>query len=299
MGWRIADYLSGLQLIRPIQIYFKQREREIAMHDHPPIRITTLGGQQHHTQEKMAIDIKALDFFYGKLQVLKNITLSVRKNRITALIGASGSGKSTLLRSLNLIYRLYPDHKAFGEIWFNGHNLVDYHGDLSRLRSQIGMVFQKPTPFPMSIYDNIAFAINLHEKLPPDELDVRVERALRQAALWDEVKEKLNVDANQLSGGQQQRLCIARTIAINPEVILLDEPTASLDPISTQKIEQLIKELAHHYTVVIVTHNMAQAKRITDFTAYLSKGELVEYGETAAFFSQPKDPRSLAYISQD
>lgn len=269
------------------------------MSNHPPISITTLGGQQHHAQEKIAIEIKALDFFYGKLQVLKNITLSIRKNRITALIGASGSGKSTLLRTLNLIYRLYPAHKAFGEIWFNGHNLVDYHGDLSRLRSQIGMVFQKPTPFPMSIYDNIAFAINLHEKLPSNELDVRVERALRQAALWDEVKEKLDVDANQLSGGQQQRLCIARTIAINPEVILLDEPTASLDPISTQKIEQLIKELSHHYTVVIVTHNMAQAKRITDFTAYLSKGELVEYAETSTFFAAPKDPRSLTYISQD
>lgn len=265
----------------------------------PTISMTTLGGHTPHSQEKMAIDIKNLDFFYGDMQILRNINLPIRKNRITALIGASGSGKSTLLRSLNLIYRLYPEHKAFGEIWFNGHNLLEYHGDLSRLRAQIGMVFQKPTPFPMSIYENIAFAINLHEKLPGKELDIRVERALRQAALWDEVKEKLSVDASKLSGGQQQRLCIARTIAINPEVILLDEPTASLDPISTQKIEQLIQELAHHYTVVIVTHNMAQARRITDFTAYLSKGELIEYAVTADFFERPADPRSAAYISQD
>lgn len=265
----------------------------------PAVSMTTLGGQTPHSQDKIAIDIQHLDFFYGEMQILKNIQLPIRKNRITALIGASGSGKSTLLRTLNLIYRLYPEHRAYGEVWFNGHNLIDYHGDLSRLRAQIGMVFQKPTPFPMSIYDNIAFAINLHEKLPAAELAIRVERALRQAALWDEVKEKLQVDASQLSGGQQQRLCIARTIAINPEVILLDEPTASLDPISTQKIEQLIKELAHHYTVVIVTHNMAQARRITDFTAYLSKGELVELAETDQFFNQPKDPRSAAYIAQD
>ncbi len=265
----------------------------------PAISLTTLGGHTAQSQEKVAIDIQGLDFYYGEMQILKNVQLSIRKNRITALIGASGSGKSTLLRTLNLIYRLYPEHRAYGEVWFNGDNLIDYHGDLSRLRAQIGMVFQKPTPFPMSIFENIAFAINLHEKLPTAELAVRVERALRQAALWDEVKEKLHVDASQLSGGQQQRLCIARTIAINPEVILLDEPTASLDPISTQKIEQLIKELAHHYTVVIVTHNMAQAKRITDFTAYLSKGELIEFAETNPFFNQPKDPRSAAYIAQD
>jgi phosphate transport system ATP-binding protein len=262
----------------------------------PPI-LTHLGGQQLET-DKIAIDIHRLDFYYGNMPVLKNIELAIRKNRVTALIGASGSGKSTLLRSLNLIYRLYPEHRAFGEIWFNGKNLVEFKGDLSRLRAQIGMVFQKPTPFPMSIFDNIAFAIDLHEKLSHTELSIRVERALRQAALWDEVKNQLNKDANKLSGGQQQRLCIARTIAINPEVILLDEPTASLDPISTQKIERLIEELAHHYTVVLVTHNMAQARRITDFTAYLSHGELVEYAETELFFNEPKDPRSRQYIAE-
>lgn len=263
--------------------------------------ITTLGGQSAESSEKtsVAIEIKQLDFYYTKQQVLNKVNLLIRKNRITALIGASGSGKSTLLRTLNLIYRLYPEQKAYGEIWFNGLNLLNHSNDLSRLRAQIGMVFQKPTPFPMSIFDNISFAISLHERLSFPELEIRVERALRQAALWDEVKDKLAQDANKLSGGQQQRLCIARTIAINPEVILLDEPTASLDPISTQKIERLIEELAHHYTVVIVTHNMAQAKRMTDYTAYLSKGEIVEYGETKAFFESPKDPRSQTYISQD
>src|SRR3990167_7813212 len=255
--------------------------------------IVRLGGTPSENQDKTpnAIEIRNLDFYYAEQQILKNINLFIKKNRITALIGASGSGKSTLLRSLNLIYRLYPEQKAYGEIWFNGMNLLTHSHDLSRLRAQIGMVFQKPTPFPMSIFDNIAFAIKLHENLTHQDLKFRVERALQHAALWDEVKDKLSQDANKLSGGQQQRLCIARTIAINPEVILLDEPTAALDPISTQKIENLIKELSHHYTVVIVTHNMAQAKRCTDYTAYMSKGEIIEYNETKHFFAEPKDPR--------
>lgn len=249
-------------------------------------------------QTTNAIELSKLDFYYGEQRVLKNINLPIKKNKITALIGASGSGKSTLLRTLNLIYRLYPEQKSYGEIWFNHKNILDHPVDLSKLRSQIGMVFQKPTPFPMSIFENIAFAIRLHEKTNKNELKIRVERALRQAALWDEVKDKLYQSAANLSGGQQQRLCIARTIAINPEILLLDEPTAALDPISTQKIEHLIRELRAHYTVVIVTHNMAQAKRLTDYTAYLSQGELVEFQDTNLFFSYPHDPRSQAYIAR-
>ncbi len=247
----------------------------------------------------IAIQIKNLDFYYGDQHILKNISLSLKKNKITALIGASGSGKSTLLRTLNLIYRLYPDQKAFGEIWFNEKNLLNHPQNLSRLRREIGMVFQKPTPFPMSIFENIAFAIRLHENISKKELNIRVERALTSAALWDEVKDKLHQNAAKLSGGQQQRLCIARPIAINPEVILLDEPTAALDPISTQKIEALIKTLAEHYTVIMVTHNMAQAKRMTDFTAYMSQGQIIEYQDTQGFFAAPQDPRSLAYISEE
>jgi phosphate transport system ATP-binding protein len=253
----------------------------------------------HENIIRNAIEIKNLDFYYGNQQILKNISLPIKENKITALIGASGSGKSTLLRTLNLIFELYPDQKAFGEVWFKNKNILTHHPELSRLRAEIGMVFQKPTPFPMSIFENIAFAIRLHEKISKKELHIRVERALRQAALWDEVKDKLNQDASKLSGGQQQRLCIARTIAINPEVILLDEPTAALDPISTQKIEQLIKELSEHYTVIMVTHNMAQAKRMTDFTAYMSQGEIVEYNTTQQFFIAPRDPRSRAYIHSE
>ncbi len=244
------------------------------------------------------VEIDHLDFYYNEQKILSNVSLPIKRNRITALIGASGSGKSTLLRTLNLIYRLYPEQKAYGKIWFNNTDILNSHQDLNKLRAQIGMVFQKPTPFPMSIFDNIAFAIKLHEKISKKEIAIRVKRALKQAALWDEVKNDLNKNANRLSGGQQQRLCIARTIAINPEVILLDEPTAALDPISTQKIEQLIVELSKHYTVVMVTHNMAQAKRITDYTAYLYQGKIIEYNDTATFFSAPSDARTQAYITE-
>lgn len=245
-----------------------------------------------------SLEIDHLDFYYDTQKILSNISLPIKKNCVTALIGASGSGKSTLLRTLNLIYRLYQNQKAYGKIWFNDVDILNSNQDLNKLRAKIGMVFQKPTPFPMSIYDNIAFAINLHEKLSKKDIDIRVKRALKQAALWDEVKDDLNKDANRLSGGQQQRLCIARTIAINPEVILLDEPTAALDPISTQKIEQLIVNLSQHYTVVMVTHNMAQAKRITDYTAYLFQGKIIEYNDTNTFFTTPSDPRTQAYITE-
>ena len=244
------------------------------------------------------IQIRNLSFHYGDLQILRNLNLSIEKNKITALIGASGSGKSTLLRTMNLIYRLYPKQKAAGEILFEGQNiLADSKLDLNQLRARIGMVFQKPTPFPMSIYENIAFAIRIHERLGRAELDERIEQSLRQAALWDEVKDFLKKDARRLSGGQQQRLCIARTIAINPEVLLLDEPTAALDPISTKKIEELIKTLADKYTVVIVTHNMHQAQRISDFTTFMDHGEIIEFNDTNTFFNDPSDPRSKQYIS--
>ncbi len=244
----------------------------------------------------ICISIEELFFYYGQEKILKNISLPIRQREITALIGASGSGKSTLLRSLNLIYKLYPNQHAQGRIMFQGENLLTTHEDLTKLRAKIGMVFQKPTAFPMSIFDNIAFAIKLHESISRPQLRIRVERALRQAALWDEVKDKLYKSAARLSGGQQQRLCIARTIAVHPEVILLDEPTASLDPISTQKIERLIKKLSKHYTVVMVTHNLQQAKRIADTMAFMSHGELVEYNDTLAFFNNPQHKRTRDYI---
>lgn len=242
------------------------------------------------------IAINNLDFFYGDFHALKNINLRIAKNKVTAFIGPSGCGKSTLLRTLNRMYEQYPNQSAQGEILFEGENLLTTETDIALIRAKIGMVFQKPTPFPMSIYDNVAFGIRLFEKLPKSELNDRVEWALTKAALWNEVKDKLNQSGDSLSGGQQQRLCIARGIAVKPEVLLLDEPCSALDPISTMKIEELISELKHDYTVAIVTHNMLQAARCLDYTAYMYLGELVEFGETKQIFDKPKFQRTEDYI---
>ena len=243
------------------------------------------------------ISIRNLEFFYGDSRALKGISLSLYANKATAFIGPSGCGKSTLLRILNRMYDLYPGQRATGEVMFDGDNLLREDQDINLLRARIGMVFQKPTPFPMSIYENIAFGIRLYENLPKSELDGRVEHALRRGALWDEVKDKLGASGLSLSGGQQQRLCIARTVAVKPEVILFDEPCSALDPISTAKIEELIDELKQDYTIVIVTHNMQQAARVSDFTAFMYLGELVEFGATATLFTTPTDKRTQAYIT--
>jgi phosphate transport system ATP-binding protein len=243
------------------------------------------------------VSIRNLEFFYGDTRALKNINLSLYANKTTAFIGPSGCGKSTLLRILNRMYDLYPGQRATGQVLFDGENLLDASVDINLLRARIGMVFQKPTPFPMSIYENIAFGIRLYEKLPRAEIDARVESALRRAALWDEVKDKLTASGLGLSGGQQQRLCIARTVAVKPEVILFDEPCSALDPISTAKIEELIDELKQDYTIVIVTHNMQQAARVSDFTTFMYLGELIEFGNTATLFTTPRDKRTQAYIT--
>ena len=243
------------------------------------------------------ITLKNLEFFYGDSRALKGITMSLYANKATAFIGPSGCGKSTLLRILNRMYDLYPGQRATGDVMFDGDNLLREGQDINLLRARIGMVFQKPTPFPMTIYENIAFGVRLYENLPKSELDGRVEHALRRGALWEEVKDKLNASGLSLSGGQQQRLCIARTVAVKPEVILFDEPCSALDPISTAKIEELIDELKQDYTIVIVTHNMQQAARVSDFTAFMYLGELVEFGATATVFTTPTDKRTQAYIT--
>src|SRR5436190_19264704 len=243
------------------------------------------------------VEIRNVSFFYGKFQALKDISLPLYDRNVTAFIGPSGCGKSTLLRVLNRIYELYPGHLATGEVLVGGENILDPGLDPNRLRARIGMVFQKPTPFPMSVYENIAFGIRLYEKLPRAEIDARVETALRRAALWDEVKDKLAANGLSLSGGQQQRLCIARTVAVKPEVILFDEPCSALDPISTAKIEELIDELKADYTLVIVTHNMQQAARVSDFTAFMYLGELVEFDTTSKMFTAPHDRRTQDYIT--
>nr|WP_037456090.1 phosphate ABC transporter ATP-binding protein PstB [Skermanella stibiiresistens] len=243
------------------------------------------------------VSIKNLSFFYGEFEALKKITLPIYDRRVTAFIGPSGCGKSTLLRILNRIYDLYPNQRAVGEVLLDGENLLSPNIDLNLLRARIGMVFQKPTPFPMSIHDNIAFGIRLYEKLPRDEMDSRVEQALRRAALWNEVKDKLNQSGLSLSGGQQQRLCIARAIAVNPSVLLMDEPASALDPISTSKIEELIDELKSDYTICIVTHNMQQAARASDFTAFMYLGELIEFGVTEELFTTPKKKRTEEYVT--
>ena len=243
------------------------------------------------------VSIRNLEFFYGDSRALKGISLPLYANKTTAFIGPSGCGKSTLLRVLNRMYDLYPGQRATGDVIFDGENLLRPELDINLLRARIGMVFQKPTPFPMSIYENVAFGIRLYEKLSRAELDGRVETALRRAALWDEVKDKLNANGQSLSGGQQQRLCIARTVAVKPEVILFDEPCSALDPISTAKIEELIDELKQDYTIVIVTHNMQQAARVSDFTAFMYLGELVEFDATETVFTTPSDSRTQAYIT--
>ena len=243
------------------------------------------------------IQVRGLDFFYGASKALKGITLALKANKATAFIGPSGCGKSTLLRVLNRMYDLYPNQRAEGEVLLDGQNILAPDLDLNLLRARVGMVFQKPTPFPMSIYDNIAFGIRLYEKPPKSELDAKVESALRRSALWDEVKDKLASSGLGLSGGQQQRLCIARTVAISPEVILLDEPCSALDPISTAKIEELIDELTEDYTIAIVTHNMQQAARVSQFTAFMYLGELIEFGETDKVFTSPQQKRTQDYVT--
>ena len=244
-----------------------------------------------------AIEVRNLNFFYGSFQGLKDINLDIYEKKVTAFIGPSGCGKSTLLRTLNRMYDLYPGQRAEGKINFYGQNILEPGQDLNLLRSRIGMVFQKPTPFPMSIYENIAFGARLYEKLSRSEMDERVEWALNKAALWNEAKDKLNQSGLSLSGGQQQRLCIARAVAVKPSVILLDEPTSALDPISTGKIEELINELKAEYTIAIVTHNMQQAARVSDYTAYMYLGVLVEYGKTDEIFIKPKCKETEDYIT--
>lgn len=243
------------------------------------------------------LQVRNLDFFYGKYQALKSINLDIPERRVTAFIGPSGCGKSTLLRVFNRMYSLYPDHRAEGEVIMDGENLLTTKQDVSLIRAKIGMVFQKPTPFPMSIYDNIAFGVRLFERLGRGQMDERVEWALKRAALWPEVNDKLGQSGNSLSGGQQQRLCIARSIAIRPEILLLDEPCSALDPISTARIEELINELKNDYTVVIVTHNMQQAARVSDHTAYMYLGELIEFGDTDSIFIKPKNKQTEDYIT--
>ena len=248
-------------------------------------------------ETKPKLLVRDLNFYYGKYTALRNINLDIAKNMVTAFIGPSGCGKSTLLRTFNRMYELYPDQRATGEILLDGQNILSPREDLYRLRARVGMVFQKPTPFPMSIYENIAFGIRLYEKLNKSAMDDRVEAALRQAALWNEVSGKLRQDGTSLSGGQQQRLCIARAVAIRPEVLLLDEPASALDPISTLKIEELIYELKQNYTIVIVTHNMQQAARVSDYTAFMYLGELVEFGDTNTIFTNPTQKQTEDYIT--
>jgi phosphate transport system ATP-binding protein len=243
------------------------------------------------------LTIRDLNFYYGRFQALKSVTLDVPANQVTAFIGPSGCGKSTLLRTLNRLYELYPEHRAEGEVLLDRVNILDRAQDVTLLRAKIGMVFQKPTPFPMSIYDNIAFGVKLYERLARPEMDDRIEWALTKAALWNEVKDKLHQSGNSLSGGQQQRLCIARGIAIRPEVLLLDEPCSALDPISTARIEELMRELVEDYTVVIVTHNMQQAARVSDYTAYMYLGELIEFDRTEKLFTAPGRSATEDYIT--
>ena len=243
------------------------------------------------------ISVRNLNFYYGKYHALKGINMEIPAGKVTAFIGPSGCGKSTLLRTFNRMYGLYPEQRAEGEIILDGENLLTTKKDVALIRAKVGMVFQKPTPFPMSIYDNIAFGVKLFEKLSASEMDDRVEWALRKAALWTEVKDKLQQSGSGLSGGQQQRLCIARGVAIKPEVLLLDEPCSALDPISTAKVEELIAELKNDYTVVIVTHNMQQAARCSDYTAYMYLGDLVEFGETEQLFLKPQRKETEDYIT--
>jgi phosphate transport system ATP-binding protein len=250
-----------------------------------------------NSHDKVKVEIRNLDFYYGSHRALTDISMSILRHKVTAIIGPSGCGKSTLLRVLNRIYELYPHQRAEGEVLLDGENILSRKQDLNLLRAKVGMVFQKPTPFPMTIYDNIAFGINLYESLSRTEMEGRVETALRRAALWDEVKDKLTQSGTSLSGGQQQRLCIARSVATKPELILMDEPCSALDPISTAKIEELISELSNDYTIALVTHNMQQASRVSDFTAFMFLGELIEFGETEKIFTTPSNRRTEDYIT--
>jgi len=243
------------------------------------------------------LEARGLDFYYDKFRALKNIDLQIPEKRVTALIGPSGCGKSTLLRVFNRIYALYPKLEAKGEVLLDGDDILSPKYPMNRLRSKVGMVFQKPVPFPMTIYENVAYGIRHHEKLSKADMDDRVELALRQGALWDEVKDKLGQSALGLSGGQQQRLCIARAVALKPDVLLLDEPTSALDPISTSRIEQLVEELKQDYTIAIVTHNMQQAARVSDYTAFMYLGDLIEHGPTSVIFSSPSKQQTEDYIT--
>jgi len=264
-------------------------------------RVNIDAGMTHSRRQDRAapvkISVRGLNFFYGKLHALKDISLDILENRVTAFIGPSGCGKSTLLRVFNRIYEMYPGHRAEGEVILDGRNVLSREQPLSQIRAKVGMVFQKPTPFPMSVYDNIAFGVKMYEKLSRRDLDERVEWALKKAALWDEVKDKLRYSGTELSGGQQQRLCIARAIAVKPEVLLLDEPASALDPISTLKIEELINELKSDYTIVVVTHNMQQAARVSDYTTFMYLGELIEFGETSQIFTKPANQATEDYIT--
>jgi len=247
--------------------------------------------------ERIKMDVQNLNFYYGKFQALKSITLRIPEKKVTAFIGPSGCGKSTLLRVFNRMFELYPEQRAEGEVKVDGENILTSKEDVALVRAKIGMIFQKPTPFPMSIYDNIAFGVRLFESLSRSAMDDRVEWALKKAALWNEVKDKLGQSGTSLSGGQQQRLCIARGIAVKPEIILFDEPCSALDPISTAKIEELIDELKHDYTVAIVTHNMQQAARVSDYTAYMYLGEMIEFGDTDQIFVKPARKETEDYIT--
>ena len=267
-----------------------------SVHSTSPVPIVAQSAADSIALEEK-IGVRKLNFFYGGNRALKDINVTLYAKRVTAFIGPSGCGKSTLLRILNRVYDLYPNQRAEGGVLLDGKNILEPGMDLNLLRARVGMVFQKPTPFPMSIYENIAFGVRLYERASKQDLDTRVEQALRRAALWDEVKDKLNANGLSLSGGQQQRLCIARTVAVKPEVILLDEPCSALDPISTAKIEELIDELKDDYTIAIVTHNMQQAARCSDYTAFMYLGELVEFDTTSKMFTTPSDRRTQDYIT--
>lgn len=260
---------------------------------------SSAGDQQFMTSppaDRLVLDARKLDFFYGKNQTLHEVDLPIERHSITALIGPSGCGKSTLLRALNRIYALYPGQRAEGQILLDGEDVLD-GGDPAALRARVGMVFQKPTPFPMSIYDNVAFGVRLYEKPNRSEMDVIVERALTRAALWDEVKDKLNTSGLGLSGGQQQRLCVARGIAVNPEILLLDEPASALDPVSTARLEQTLVDIKKDVTIVIVTHNLQQASRISDYAGFMFLGRMIEFGPTEELFSRPKSTRTRDYVT--
>ncbi len=254
-------------------------------------------AQTQHATEDPELRIKNFNFYYGKFHAIKNVNMDVHKRRVTAFIGPSGCGKSTLLRAINRMYDLYPEQRVDGEMVLDGKNILDRDVNLTDLRARVGMVFQKPTPFPMSIYDNVAFGVSLHEKLSKSEMDDRVEWAINKAALWGEVKDKLQQSGMSLSGGQQQRLCIARGIAVKPQIILLDEPTSALDPLSTARIEELVSDLKQEFTIAIVTHNMQQAARVSDYTAFMYLGELVEFDSTDNVFLKPKKKETEDYIT--